>query len=556
MLSWLSFLLFTFLPFLRRLFHNDRKKAWEIESRTVKEAARAPGVDPRFEAEASRATAQDAPLIEMGRSVKRPDLPVRFPLDEFVGHEHGIVTGATNSGKTYLILLIINYILEQIAVAPAVLGLWVIEHKSELVPLTQKLIAGLLPRLPANFRAAFLDRLVVINPFSTEALVPFNLLKPDEGVPAELHAWEVASLINRVAGSEMGARQDAFLFHAVLLAIETDKTLPELATLMDDAVAFLAAAQVSPSERVRSFFRGGLKVTGTSLDGVRARLTRILRLPSMRLQLGAKDGLSFPELLKTKIVLIDLGSPPQGCEDIARFWAGLMSAKFARAVFARTHADAARPVLVVIDEWQEGLQGEGDVAGDYERLLAMARSRGVSMLLCSQSLAGASKVSTTLPKVVSTNTAFQWCFRASPEDARMLAHLLPITGREPCPRSDPWEEKPRSPFLSPSEERDLRIHEVSRMANRTVWYWNRHRSYPAVLMKTADVVLPAATIQNNEVAWKVRNGTLAKPIEVLKAAERAREGHIFRPLPPTTPTPPTAATPTPVAPRRPRPRRR
>jgi len=542
----------------RRLFGNDQKIARRAEVKRVREATHVPGVDPHFEAEAL--TPAGASIIALGQAVRRTDLPVRLDLDALLGRGHGLVLGATNTGKTYLLLLVLAAALRRLAFAPDELGVWVIEHKSELVPLVREVIAGLVAELPALEAQVLLDRLVVIDPFASDALVPFNLLRPDDGVPAELHAWEVASLVNRVGGSEMGTRQDAFLFHAILLAISAPKplTLVELAMLMDDPVAFLAQAESSPSERVRSFFRGGLKVSGSSLDGVRARVTRLLRLPSMRLQLGSKAGLSFPELLAEKIVLVDLGSPPQGCEDIARFWSGLVNAKVARAVFARTHTDAKRPVLVVVDEWAEGLQGEGDVAGDYEKLLAMARSRGVSMVLAAQSLAGAAKVSSTLPRVVATNCAWQWWFRASPDDARLLAHMLPVTGREPRPAGAPWEEAPRSPYLTPAEERDLRVQEVSRLPNRTCWYWDRERPYPAVLMRTSNVALPTPGFRSAELSARLRNGTLAKPIKELEAALAPKVAPVFRALAkPPAALPPTApAAPPTVILRRKRTRRR
>lgn len=539
----------------RQLFGDDQKTAWRAEKKVVAKATERPGVDPRFEQEAQAGVAPHVPMIELGRSVERPDLPVRFPLHEFLGLGHGLVTGATRTGKTWLTLLLIEHSLRAIAKNPESQGFWVIEHKSELAPLVRKLILGLLSELPPPERQVLLERLVVLDPFAPDALVPFNLLQPDAGVPPELHAWEVASLVNRIGGSEMGSRQDAFLFHAVLLAIVLKLTLPELATLMDNPVHFLATAETCPSERVRSFFSNGLKVSGTSLDGVRSRLTRLLRLPSMRLQLGSKEGLSFPKLLAKNIVLIDLGSPPQGCEDIARFWAGLVSAKFARAVFARTHTDATRPVMVVVDEWQEGLQGEGDVAGDYERLLAMALSRGVSMLLVSQSLAGASKVSAVLPRVVATNTVFHWCFRASPEDARILAHMLPLSGREPRTRHDPWEEAPRSPYLSIAEERDQKLLAVSHLPDRTCWYWNRRRPYLAVLMRTKEVAFPPVTFQSAELTKRLRHGVLAKPVAELEAALTPKPVPIFRAIvTPTVPAPPPveppAAPPKPIRKRR------
>jgi hypothetical protein len=39
--------------------------------------------------------------------------------------------------------------------------------------------------------------------------------------------------------------------------------------------------------------------------------------------LGARGCVDFRLLLRDKIVLANLGSPPLGCEDIARWWGGL-----------------------------------------------------------------------------------------------------------------------------------------------------------------------------------------------------------------------------------------
>jgi hypothetical protein len=542
------------LSWMRRLLGDDARDAWERERDAVDRAARPPRVDPRFATEArANRTAKDE-ILKLGRSVLEPDLPVCVPFDELVGRGHGVVTGSTATGKSFLLLLIALATLKRIARQPHAMGFWVSDHKSELVAYLQKLLAGLADELPAAEGYALLDRLVVLNPFSAEALVPMSLTRPDPGVAPEIHAWEVASLVNRIAGPGLGVKQDDLLQQLLLMAAVDNISFAKLVDLTSDPTALLATALRSSSEQVRTHFRGGLRVSGASLDGVRARLNRLVRLPTMRLQLGAENTLSFPDLLASRIVLVDVGSPPRGCEDIAAFWAGLLNLKFTRAVFSRSHADAARPVLALIDEWQESLQGDGDVASDYEKLLAMARSRGVSMYLCSQSLAGAAKVSATLPRVVATNTALQWCFRVSPDDARLLAPQLPLTLREPRPPRAPWEEAPRSPFLSASEEREWRASELTHLPDRTCWFWNRRRPYGAILMRTAALTVPALPFQDAERAWRIRNGTLAKPIAALRA-EAAKGTQLFRPVT-TAPATPQAPAPAPRAtPRKARPRK-
>jgi hypothetical protein len=339
-------------------------------------------------------------------------------------------------------------------------------------------------------------------------------------VAPEVQAYEVTSLVNRLGGAELGVRQDSFLYHLVLLGILGGHSLPRLAAFLADPILLADAAARSTHPDVRAFFAGAPRVAAASMEGVRARLHRLLRHPGTRLMLGARDCISFRSLLAGKIVLADIGSPPLGCEDLGRFWAGLLTLKLARAIFERRHNES-EPVLVVVDEWQEGLAGGGDIAEHYERVLAQARSRRVSFLLVSQSLAGAARVSSSLPRVVATNTQLQLLFRASAEDARAMEHLLPITGRRPRRQGLPWEEPARTPFLSVSEERDELISGITSLPDRSFYLWNRRRPYRAqrVLARTVDAAAPR--LVGSTVSRLLREGTLAVPVPELEAQASA-----------------------------------
>jgi hypothetical protein len=237
--------------------------------------------------------------------------------------------------------------------------------------------------------------------------------------------------------------------------------------------------------------------------------------------LGASGSVNFRELLRDRITLVDLGSPPLGCEDIGKFWSQLLNLKFSRAIFERTQNDATRPVAAFVDEWQEGLAAGPDTADRYERLLSMARSRGVSLWLISQSLAGAAKVSSSLPKVVATNTNVQLLFRAAPDDARQMAHLLPVSGRCPHGARAPWEPRPRSPYLSRGEELQLLQEAVSSLPDRTFYFWDRRGGHRAALVRARDVS-PSGRRIAPQLERRLGEGMLARPIvelerEVLRA---------------------------------------
>lgn len=513
------------IAWLRRMVvGSDEKRAAARETAIMRAATFHDAVDPRFRSTMASHAAAPRSII-LGRSPHDSSLTVVWNPQDLLGRGHALVLGSTGGGKTRLLLAILRALLLWIAMDPDAPRLWIEDHKGDLVALVEQVIAELADALPTEARNRLLDALVVINPFSTEALVPLQILarEPGSNVPPEVQAYEVATLFERMAG-DLGVRQDALLFHLLLLGITRGMSLPELPALLGDPIALAAAASSSPHPDVRRFFSEGIRLQAGSVDGLRARFTRLLRLPSTRLMLGASRSIDFRALLRSKITLVDLGAPPLGCEDLARWWSGLVTLKLTRAIFERTADEAARPALVAIDEWQEGLAGGTDVADGYERLLSMARSKGIALCLTSQSLAGAARVSASLPKVVATNTVQQFLFRASIDDARAMAHLLPVTGKRLRPAPPPWEARRGNPYLSPQEEIAALVEEVAHLPDRTFYYWDRRQPYRAQLVRAADVEVHPLEFLPTEVAHRIRNGTAAVPMDALEREARARGG--------------------------------
>ncbi len=492
-------------------------------------AVEVPSVDPRFRAEMAR-LAGAAGALWLGRCESDRQLRVAIPMREAVGAGHALVLGSTGAGKTRVVAGIAAQMLSRIVENPASQGIVVVDHKGDLVALVRSLLGDLVERLPSQDAERLLSALVVVNPFSSTALLPLQILRPEPAVPAELLAYEVTTLLDRVGGADLGVRQDSFLYHLVLLGVGTGRSLPELADLLSDPTALVAAGASSPHADVRAYFAGAIRLASASLEGVRARLHRLLRLPAARLMLGARRSVSFRKLLASRIVLVDLGSPPFGCEDLARFWSGLVTLKLTRAIFERTPAEAARPVAVFVDEWQEGLAAGGDIAEHYERVLAMARSRGVSLWLISQSLATAARVSSSLPRIVATNTHLQFLFKSSQEDARTMAAILPVTGRRARAGVPPWEERSRTPYLTSREELDVLISEATQLPERVFHLWNRNRPYRAQLLRADTVEVRARMGRSRELAARLEDGALSVPLGELEADLVRRSQSGFRPI--------------------------
>ncbi len=499
---------------------RDLAMAQARENASMARATVRDPVDPRFRAD-MECLAQQGGAIKIGTSAVDPALAVFLNLRDLLGAGHGLVLGRTGTGKTRLVLGIIGELLRLFVRTPSAACIHVADFKGDLVNLIHDFIAELVHQLPPQQANRLLDALVVIDPFADGGLVPLNVLARDPGslVPPEVQAYEVASMFERMTRAPTGVVQDQMLFNLILMGVcDGHLALPDLAPLIMDPAARAAVAARSPNADVRRFFVEGRPIPVSSAAGLQARFSRLLRLPATCLMLGARGCIDFRSLLRDKIVLANLGNPPLGCEDIARWWGGLITLKTTRAIFERSPEEAARPVLMAVDEWQEGLAAGDETAENYERVLAMARSRGVSLMLISQSLAGAAKISSSLPKIVATNTSHQALFSAAGEDAKAMVHMLPVTSRHPRDPAQPWEERPKSPYLTAPEELARLVDGVTHLPDRTFYYWQRRAPYKAQMVRALDIDVEAPAFMPAETARRLRMGNAAIPIAELEKA--------------------------------------
>lgn len=507
---------------LRRLLSNDALGAMTTERAAIHDAiARAPLPPSLARYAAPEGEGRDG-MVEVGAFVEHPGLglllPVRTPP------VHSLLLGGTGTGKTRAMLGIIRAKLAAFAREGDADRVLALDPKGELVGLVREVAASLLPVLSDEAAERLLSRLVVVDPFGSDALLPFNVLTVEDGTDTEAAAWDLVGVLGQLAGSPLGVLQDAFTHALVTLGMELAArpegfTLLDLAGYLDRPHELRALGLRSANPAVRAYFSAP-RLPPASLHGVRARLTRLLRLPGARRMLGARTCTSFRALLRDHIVLLDLGSSPLGSRDVADFWLGVFGGRLARAVFARDGSEPAS--IIVLDEFHMCAEAARWTAADLERILAVSRSRRVHLMLASQSLDAARRASSALPHVALTNCDWRMIFRVEIDDARAAAHLLPVTGRRPRGAPRPWDETPRDPFLSPAEEMRALVERLARLPQRELLFADRTLGGAAsAFVRTSDVVVARPRL-SPEVARRVEYGALALPPETaLRAAAPA-----------------------------------
>jgi hypothetical protein len=183
---------------------------------------------------------------------------------------------------------------------------------------------------------------------------------------------------------------------------------------------------------------------------------------------------------------------------------------------------------VIADEFQALLSPEA--IDDFERFLTQARSQRVFLWSMFQQAAQLERSAPHLLRVLRANTNVQIMFRSSLEDARVIADVLPTTGR--ILRDRPGFPDPRTPptFLSQDEERRVLLAQVPSMPDRCFWFWNKHRPYGAIAVSSPAVPVTAlrrsAASLPPELREAVRGGVLAMHPTDLRRAERRRQARL------------------------------
>lgn len=330
---------------------------------------------------------------------------VQLPVKAALSHCHLI--GPTGSGKSTLLARLI------VADATAGRGVLLVEPKGDLV-------SDVLGRLPAERH----DDIVVIEPSDGEAVVGLNPLAGPRD-QAERRADELLALFKSLFGGTVGPRSSDVLLHALItVARHEDGALTDVPPLLTQA-AFRRrmVGAVNDPLVLGPFWAGFEALSEREQATVLAPLMNKLRVLTTRAAIRRMLGQPRPAFRleqvfdEQKLVLINLNKGLVGPET-TRLLGSLVLAQLWRAIQRRSAVPQRRrrPVMVVIDEWQEYT-----AALDFGDVLATSRGLGVGWSLAHQHLA---QLPPELQSAVLANARSRVAFRPAQKDAAALAAVL------------------------------------------------------------------------------------------------------------------------------------
>lgn len=427
-------------------------------------------------------------------------------------------TAATGAGKSRFV----GGLLEDVVVAALrgdPVSIVLVDGKGESADQLLRSLAALAARLGSRVLGELRRRLHTFRFFDPEYLPSWPLLVRIPGVAIESQADAVAEVLNDlVSDATIGPRQRATLAAIIALAIEFGIPLAALPWLLSAPPLVSELADRSTLLSVRLQLARFEREAQGSIDGLIARLSTILRVPSLRAAVSGPTPFDFGNCFEPgSITVFDFGRAELGARSAVRAMGSLAISALANAAF-----DPRRTVrgttLIAVDEPQMLMTSV--TLAQFERLITLGRSFGAGGLMLLHQ--GATQLPQDLQSVLNTNVVMRIVGRSSARDAAASSEWLPQTGRVRRPRTAN-RRSGASPFLSEGEEERFRINEIGRLEERHFLVSDRRAPFAPRVIRARDYDPPPWSAIPRGVADLVRRGSQGIPRAELEEHVRAIE---------------------------------
>jgi hypothetical protein len=398
----------------------------------------------------------------------------------------GLIHGGTGAGKSMAGCAVLE---DMIARLPEMgsFGIGVLDAKGELFDRAAYLLAARVAELRGRAQEELLDRIVLIDFSSRDAVSPYNILARWPGAEPDFFLTSRLETLRELlpAGEKLSLRGADVLKNVLALLSEFGLPMTYLNRVLQSEAfrAKLLARSKNPETRLyfgRYFGQEGKQ----TIAALRARMDSLFASEGVRLALAGSTAPDFRRLQNEgKIVLVNCAGPSI-TRGVRLLLQGLVLSDIRQAIFARP-TNPPVSFLWLADEAQNFFltrQQQENMAD----ILTMARSFGSFFCFLCQNISTAVPDARVL-EILHTNIRWSLTLRGTPRDAQFLRAALPVTGRRMRPEPNPFRE--RSAY-SAEEERSLALESVAHLPDRAGYLWLKTRSREAVRIETRRIDLP------------------------------------------------------------------
>src|SRR6266404_4713279 len=411
--------------------------------------------------------------------------PVVVPLSDLV-RSCGIATGGMGSGKTMAACVILDAMIERMPQLRS-MSFGVLDAKGELFERAAFLLARRLQELDGRAREELLNRIVIIDFSSQQAVSPYNILSRWPYTERDFFVTSRLETLRELlpAGEKLSLRGATVLKNVLALLSEFELPLTYLNHVLESQTLRAKLLARSKNPELRSYFgRHFAQEAKATIGALRARMESLFASDGVRLALSGSTAPDFRRLQNEgKIVLVNCAgqSITRGVRLLLQ---GLVLSDIRQAIFSRPNNPPVS-YLWLADEAQNFFltrQQQENMAD----VLTMARSFGSFFCFLCQNISNAIPDARIL-ETLHTNIRWSLTLRGTPRDAQFLRAALPVTGHRPRAEPHPYRERTN---YSSEEERSLALEGIAHLPDRTGYLWLKTRSPEAIKIETPHLELP------------------------------------------------------------------
>jgi hypothetical protein len=331
--------------------------------------------------------------------------------------QHIIVSGGSGTGKTAGTA--IPLVIQHLRYHPNDV-LLILDKKSELVPLIAEVV---LPAFADD--PGVIGRIHMIVPHGQEIdgqtyLPHLNITQRDDSLSLEQQTLSIVEALN-AAVDLGGLRMNRGISMLVKAVVELEYPLTRLRIWLQMPATFARDAQRSTDPLLRAYAAQFSTVEpAATREALASRLDLILFQRETRLCLSAPRCFNLRNALATpgSIILIDLFDRKSASDRSLIFWSSLLTTWIISVILSRPINEHTPHITWTAEEWQNGLEKEE--AHAMEKTSSLARFKRLSLVTINQAFSQISKIDSSLPKLLRTNSTVEIAYRSAPEDASML----------------------------------------------------------------------------------------------------------------------------------------